>query len=50
MGEASDTISLENHEFTLYHTADLGNQELLYIPFYFTKRDMLFITMQTVMM
>lgn len=38
MGEASDTISLENHEFTLYHTADLGNQELLYIPFYFTKK------------
>lgn len=38
MGEASDSLLLNNHQFKLYHTADLGNQELMYIPFYFTNK------------
>lgn len=37
MGEASDTLTLNNSEFTMYHFADLGNQAKLYIPFYFTN-------------
>ena len=38
MGEASDTPTLNNSEFTLYHMADLGNQAKIYIPFYFTDK------------
>lgn len=38
MGEAADSLVLNNNEFKIYHTADLGNQELLYIPFYFTNK------------
>ena len=37
MGEAADTLTLNNSSFKLYHTADLGNQAQLYIPFYFTN-------------
>lgn len=37
MGEASDTLTLNNNSFTMYHLADLGNQAKLYIPFYFTN-------------
>ncbi|MBQ8538981.1 MAG: hypothetical protein IJ433_04965 [Ruminococcus sp.] len=37
MGEAADTLTLNNNSFKLYHTADLGNQAQLYIPFYFTN-------------
>ncbi len=37
MGEASDTLTLNNNDFTMYHFADLGNQAKLYIPFYFTN-------------
>ena len=37
MGEASDTLTLNNEQFELYHTADLGNQALVYIPYYFTN-------------
>lgn len=36
MGEASDSLTLNNRTFKLYHMADLGNQELMYIPFCFT--------------
>lgn len=38
MGEASDTLTLNNQSFTLYHLADLGNQAKVYIPFYFTNK------------
>lgn len=37
MGEACDTLTLNNQGFKLYHLADLGNQAKLYIPFYFTN-------------
>lgn len=37
MGEACDTLLLNNSQFKLYHVADLGNQEKMYIPFYFTN-------------
>lgn len=37
MGESNNNLELKNKSFKMYHTADLGNQELMYIPFYFSK-------------
>lgn len=37
MGEAADTLLLNNNSYKLYHFADLGNQAMMYIPFYFTN-------------
>ncbi len=37
MGEAANTIHLNNNSYTFYHEADLGNQAKIFIPFYFSN-------------